>query len=85
MLENGKFSFQGDCATERRKPPSLVRANYENVVGKEPSWRWDWRHIQKGIIRFLNGKGAMPRLAALVWRLQLRVSLEGKNETEERT
>lgn len=45
MLESGKLGFQGDCGTERRKPPSLVQANFENIVGKEPSWRWDWRHI----------------------------------------
>lgn len=40
---------------------------------------------RKELLGFFNSMGAMPRLAALDWKLQLRVNLEGKNKMEERT
>lgn len=85
MLESGQLRSQGDCGTEGRKPPSLVQANYENIVARNQVGGGIGDTYRKELLDFFNSMGAMPRLEVLVWSLQLRVNLEGKNEMEKRT
>lgn len=55
-------------------------AGSHQVWFKRPVWAWNQvgdTH-RKELLDFFNSVGATPRLAALVWSLQLRVDLEGK-------